>query len=127
MRVNRVFGLGVSCQQCCRADQQCCRAGECQVRSGFRAVLAIAVPVVASVALSATGTAAGTASAAVRTDAGSIATLTSVSCAPGGTCAAGGNLFDAATSTNAFVLTELNGQWGTAIEVPGLAALNPKM
>lgn len=61
---------------------------------------------------------------AVRASSVRTAIVTSVSCAPGGDCAAGGLYYDAA-GAHAFVLTERNGRWGTAIEVPGLAALSP--
>ena len=66
------------------------------------------------------------ANSAVRASSGSDAIVASVSCGPGGDCAAGGQCFDASSRAHAFVLTERNGQWGTAIEVPGLAALSPK-
>ena len=66
------------------------------------------------------------ADSAVQASPGSQARMISVSCAPGGGCAAGGEYFDASFHAGAFVLTEGDGQWGTAIEVPGLAALSPK-
>ena len=64
-----------------------------------------------------------TASSAVRAGAGSDAVVTSVSCASAGNCAAGGH---ASLRAHAFVVTESNGRWGRAIEVPGLAALRPQ-
>ena len=67
-----------------------------------------------------------TASSAVRASAGSTAIVTSVSCASAGNCAAGGYYFDASFHAHGFVLTERNGRWGRAIEVPGLAALRPR-
>src|ERR1700735_2638315 len=48
----------------------------------------------------------------------------SVSCASAGNCSAGGYYTDASGHTQAFVVTEVNGSWGTAQEVPGTAALN---
>jgi len=48
----------------------------------------------------------------------------SVSCARAGTCAAGGFYFDGAGHRQAFVVTQANGTWGTAEQVPGTAALN---
>ncbi|HEX7996004.1 MAG TPA: hypothetical protein VF506_18955, partial [Streptosporangiaceae bacterium] len=77
---------------------------------------ATTVPILVSAVLPAT------ASSAVQTTSGGNATVTSVSCTPGGVCAAGGQYVDASLRALAFVLTERNGQWGTAIEVPGLAA-----
>jgi len=52
-------------------------------------------------------------------EAGGEAQVVSVSCASAGNCGAGG--FYAGT---AFVVTEIKGHWGKAIEVPGLGALN---
>ncbi len=53
-----------------------------------------------------------------------VAAVTSVSCAPAGDCAAGGYLLDRSGHFHVFVASERNGRWGTAIQVPGLAALN---
>jgi len=49
----------------------------------------------------------------------------SLSCGSAGNCSAGGSYGIASNNGNqAFVVTEANGIWGTAIEVPGSAALN---
>jgi hypothetical protein len=53
-----------------------------------------------------------------------IAGISSVSCRSAGNCAAGGNYHDGSGHAQAFVVSETNGTWGKAIEVPGLAALN---
>jgi len=50
--------------------------------------------------------------------------VSSVSCAPAGGCAAGGSYLDRFQDPQGFVAVERNGRWGTAIEVPGLGALN---
>src|SRR5579859_736139 len=50
--------------------------------------------------------------------------VTSVSCPSAGNCSAGGNYRDSSLNLQGFVVTERNGVWGKAIEVPGLAALN---
>jgi hypothetical protein len=50
--------------------------------------------------------------------------ITSVSCASAGNCAAGGFYTNASHRTQAFVVSQVRGQWGKAIEVPGTAALN---
>jgi hypothetical protein len=56
---------------------------------------------------------------------GGSAQLTSVSCASAGNCAAGGSYLDGSTpGIEAFVVNEVNGTWGNAVEVPGTAALN---
>jgi hypothetical protein len=52
------------------------------------------------------------------------AEVTSVSCAPAGSCAAGGDYTDGGGNTLGFVVGQRHGRWGTAMEVPGLAALN---
>jgi hypothetical protein len=55
-------------------------------------------------------------------NAGSDASLNSVSCAAPGNCAAGGDYDEPYPS--AFVASERNGAWERAISVPGLQALN---
>ena len=52
---------------------------------------------------------------------GGFAEVNSVSCAAAGTCSAGGSYLDG--SAQAFVVSELKGTWGTAEQVPGIAAL----
>ncbi len=47
-----------------------------------------------------------------------------VSCASAGNCAAGGDYTDGSRHRQAFAVTEANGRWNNAIEVPGTAALN---
>jgi hypothetical protein len=49
--------------------------------------------------------------------------IASVSCASAGNCSAGG-LYGSVNATQAFVVSQVNGTWGKAIEVPGVAALN---
>jgi hypothetical protein len=57
---------------------------------------------------------------------GGFAQVVSVSCAWAGNCSAGGTYFDTSSSGDeqAFVINEVHGVWGRAIEVPGIAALN---
>jgi PASTA domain-containing protein len=50
--------------------------------------------------------------------------LTSISCAAPGECAAGGFYDDGSGDARAFVVSETNGRWGKAIEVPGMATLS---
>jgi len=57
-------------------------------------------------------------------NAGGLAFVNSVSCGSAGNCAAGGDYRDGHNNMQAFVVTERNGTWGKAIEVPGSAALN---
>jgi hypothetical protein len=54
---------------------------------------------------------------------GGYAQLSSVSCASAGNCSAGG-YYPTSTGFQAFVVSQTNGTWGTAEEVPGTAALN---
>jgi hypothetical protein len=55
---------------------------------------------------------------------GGDATVYSISCATATSCAAGGDYSVGAGHTQAFVVSETNGVWGTAIEVPGSARLD---
>src|SRR5215470_3769673 len=55
---------------------------------------------------------------------GGSALVISVSCASAGNCAAGGAYADSAGHNQAFVASEVNGTWHTAIEVPGTGALH---
>jgi hypothetical protein len=55
---------------------------------------------------------------------GQSAEVTSVSCGSAGNCAAVGDYTDRRGNGQGFVVSERNGRWGKAIDVPGLAALN---
>jgi hypothetical protein len=57
-------------------------------------------------------------------NAGGSAELDTVSCPSAGNCVAGGQYTDGAHHAEAFVATEVNGAWHSAIEVPGTATLN---
>jgi hypothetical protein len=59
-----------------------------------------------------------------RLSAGHSADLSVVSCGSAGNCAAGGGYDDRFGHEHLFLVSEKNGRWGTAIEVPGSAALN---
>ncbi len=52
------------------------------------------------------------------------ASVLSVSCASAGNCGAAGSFIDASGRHQPFVVDEKNGVWGSAVEVPGSAALN---
>ena len=54
---------------------------------------------------------------------GENAEVNSVSCGSAGNCSAGGG-YEGTSSDQAFVVSEINGTWGKAIEVPGTATLN---
>jgi hypothetical protein len=57
-------------------------------------------------------------------NAGGNAVAGSVSCASAGNCSAGGSYQDASGHQQAFVVSEVNGAWQQAEEVPGTATLN---
>ena len=57
-------------------------------------------------------------------DVGHGASVGGLSCASPGNCAVGGSYTDASNRRQAFVATEIGGTWGSAIELPGTAALN---
>jgi hypothetical protein len=57
-------------------------------------------------------------------EAGGEASISSVSCSSAGNCSAGGDYSDGSTGGHAFVVSQVNGHWGTAIQVPGTAALS---
>ncbi len=57
-------------------------------------------------------------------NAGGDAAVFSVSCATAGNCAAGGFYTDGSGHTQAFVVSQANGTWAKAIEVPGSGTLN---
>ena len=48
--------------------------------------------------------------------------IAAVSCAGRGSCSAGGSYLDRSGGERAFVISEVNGTWGSAREVPGTAA-----
>ena len=54
---------------------------------------------------------------------GGDAEVVSVSCGSAGNCIAGGHYHDSSGASQAFVASETDGTWGTAEQVPGLAAL----
>jgi hypothetical protein len=69
------------------------------------------------------GTASGVPSLAVL-NAGGQADVGSVSCPSAGNCAAGGEYQDRHGHQQGFTVSERDGRWGTAAEIPGLGTLN---
>jgi hypothetical protein len=61
-------------------------------------------------------------SAALNAD--GLAGVASVSCASAGDCSAGGEYYDSSSHYQAFVVSQADGAWGKAKEVPGTATLN---
>ena len=102
----------------------CASAGNCSAGGSYRdsssheqAFVASEVNGIWHAAIEAPGT------AALNTGGGGAA-VNSVSCASAGNCAAGGSYADSSGFEQAFVVSEVNGTWHAAIEVPGTAALN---
>jgi hypothetical protein len=60
----------------------------------------------------------------VKLNTGRSAKVSAVSCSSAGNCAAGGSYLNRQDTDLGFVSTELNGTWGNAAELPGLASLN---
>lgn len=57
-------------------------------------------------------------------NAGEYGEVDSISCAAAGYCTLGGSYLDGSDQFQAFLATEMNGHWSTAVEVPGIASLN---
>jgi hypothetical protein len=62
--------------------------------------------------------------AALAVDSSGDARVNTVSCSSAGNCSAGGYYYDGSGDQQAFVVSQVDGSWGMAIEVPGTAALN---
>lgn len=60
----------------------------------------------------------------VQLNAGGNADVTSVTCVSAGNCSVGGYYADGQFMSQAFVLNEVDGGWGTAEQVPGTAQLD---
>ena len=103
----------------------CTSAGNCSA-GGYYTANATGFPQQAFVATQTNGTW-GTAKEVPATAAlnkGGNADVTSVSCTSPGNCSAGGSYTDGSGRHQVFLVTETNGAWGSAEEVPGSAALN---
>jgi hypothetical protein len=70
------------------------------------------------------GTAEEVPGTAALNEAGGVAQISSVSCASAGNCSAGGTYENSSGESQAFVVNETNGTWGTAEEVPSFSTLN---
>jgi len=102
----------------------CASAGNCVAGGGYQS--AVDDPVQAFLVREKSGTwgtAFGVAGLAALNVDGN-AYVASVSCKTAGNCAAGGTYRDGSGHQQAFVVSEHDGSWAKAIEVPGSAALN---
>ena len=105
------------------ASVSCASAGKCAAGGSYRDGSGHQQAFVASEKHGTWGTASEVPGSA-SLNKGGIAQVTSVSCASAGNCAAGGFYEDNSPHAQAFVVSEINGMWRMAIEVPGSAALN---
>jgi hypothetical protein len=106
-----------------------CAAGGCSAGGYYASSTTDGIPVTQAFVVSETGGSWGTAAEVPGTAAlngGGYAVISSVSCATAGNCSAGGEYTDSTPATEAFVVSETGGSWGTAAEVPGIAALNQR-
>jgi len=115
-RLNRTGNAGVSSVSCFSAGN--CVAGGSYKDGSFN-YQAFVVSQVNGIWRTATEVP-GTAALNQRGNAG----VTSVSCASAGNCSAGGCYHDRGGGQQVFVVSQVNGTWRTAREVPGTAALN---
>ena len=85
--------------------------------------IAVCVPSAAAQSAGSWGRAIGVPGLAALNLGGS-ASVTTMSCPSAGNCAVSGYYSDRHEKSQGFVAAERNGRWGTAIELPGLSALN---
>jgi hypothetical protein len=100
----------------------CRAAGDCSVGGGFTDRAHTAQPFVASENNGTWGKAIEVPGIAAL-NVGGAGRVGSLSCGAVGDCSAGGDYQDGSGHLQPFVVSEKNGTWGKAIEVPGIAAL----
>jgi len=100
----------------------CARAGNCSAGGTYNDPSGLAQAFVVSQVHGTWGTAIEVPNPAALSD--GLAVTSSVSCARAGDCSAGGLYTEPSGRVQAFVINQVHGTWGTAIEVPGTAALN---
>lgn len=105
----------------CTSPGNCSAGGYVRSTSGISADLA---PFVVTEVNGRWGTAIEVPGAAALDAGGGVAGVNSVSCSSPGNCGAGGWYKNAPSQAQAFVVSQVDGVWGTAAEVPGTAALN---
>ena len=107
------------------ASVSCASVGDCAAGGWYYVGTGRAQRTQAYVAAERNGTwRATTVPGIVALNVGGYAQVASVSCASAGNCAATGYYTDRYHKRQAFVVAERGGVWGSAIEVPGTAALN---
>jgi hypothetical protein len=101
----------------------CASAGNCAAVGGYRDISGMYQAFVVNEANSVWGVAIEVPGTPVL-NAGGVAGSLSVTCPTAGNCTAGGFYSDTPTTVQAFGVSETNGNWGTAVVIPGSAALN---
>jgi hypothetical protein len=109
----------------------CSSVGNCSAGGFYGSSVVDGVPTTQAMVVTETSGTWGTAqevpgTAALNTGIGAYATVNAVSCASAGNCSAGGEYLGSSNATEAFVVTETGGTWGTAQEVPGIETLNSR-
>jgi hypothetical protein len=107
----------------------CAAAGDCSAGGYYASNSADGIPVVQAMVVTQTNGTWGTAIEVPGTagrNGGGYAQINSVSCATPGNCSAGGEYTGTTPATQAFVVNQSGGKWGTAVEVPGTAVLNKR-
>jgi hypothetical protein len=105
----------------------CPAAGDCTAGGFYASGVSDRIPVDQAMVVAETGGTWGTAEevpGSAALNAGGSAQISALSCPAVGDCAAGGYYTDASALQQPFVVSEANGTWGTAEEVPGIAALD---
>jgi hypothetical protein len=101
----------------------CASAGNCSAGGSYIDSSAVE-PFVVSETRGTWGTATPVPGVAALNEGGTYAATTSLSCASAGNCSAGGVYTDVARDQQVFVVSQTDGTWGSAEEVPGTASLN---
>jgi hypothetical protein len=109
------------------ASVSCAATGDCSAGGFYASASVDGVPTVQALVVTETGGTWQTAQEVPGTAAlngGGYAAITSVSCATAGDCTAGGEYTSSTPATEALVVSQAGGIWGTAHEVRGIGALN---
>jgi hypothetical protein len=107
----------------------CAAPGDCSAAGYYASANADGIPTVQALVVTQANGTWGTAIEVPGTagrNGGGYAQVNSVSCAAPGDCSAGGEYTGKTPATQAFVVNQTGGTWGTAVEVPGTAALNKR-
>jgi hypothetical protein len=101
----------------------CASAGNCSAGGSYIDSSGVE-PFVVSETSGTWGTATPVPGVAALNQGSTYAAVTALSCSSAGNCSAGGVYTDVARNQQVFVVSQADGTWGTAEEVPGTASLN---